>query len=196
MGLPGARHCGVNYVQPKKIFRSESDPVLLGAVGPVVVKTSWQEIGRRGNEARMYRASHGQFGTIPHVCSYEGVGEHGEAASNILFLPRQEDIAKHHWPVFGDSPPGGPDLRTLWITVFGIEGQSLVQAKSPRELSRAWIHSILGGFVIMFRYLLRLTRAPCRVVVDIPIWIPAPGPQYREHPHDDKTCEEEGVQSA
>jgi len=149
VGLPGAQHCEVNYVQPKEIFRSESDTILSSAVGPVVVKTSWQEIGRRGNEARMYRASDGHFGTIPHICSYEGVGEHGEAASNILFLPRQEDIAKHHWPVFGGSPPVRPDLRTLWITVFGIVGQPLIQAKSPRQLSRAWVHSILGGFVTM-----------------------------------------------
>jgi len=149
VNLPGARRHEVNYVQPKKIFRSDSDPILSDMVGTVVVKTSWQEIGRRGNEAEMYSASDGRFGTIPHVCSYEGVGEHREVVSNILFLPRQEDIAKRHWPIFGGDPPSEPDLRTLWITVFGVEGQSLVKSKSPRQLSRAWVHSMLGVFVAM-----------------------------------------------
>jgi len=71
------------YVQPKTDI-----------VGAVVVKASWQEVGRRGNKAEMYTASDGLFGTIPYVCSYEGVGGHPEVMSNILSLPRQEDIAK------------------------------------------------------------------------------------------------------
>lgn len=146
MNLPGAQHPKVIYIQPNKIFRSENDPPLSDMAGPVVVKTSWQGIDRRGNEARMYSASSGHFGTIPHVCSYEGMGEHHEVISNILFLPRQKYIGKHHWSILHESPPTNADLRTLWVTVFGIEGQSLVQANSPRQLSRAWVHSILGTF--------------------------------------------------
>ena len=118
VNFPGTQHHKLNYVRPKEIFRSESDPVLPNLAGLVVVKSSWQEIGCRGNEAGTYCASDGRFGIIPHVCSYEGVGEHHEAASNILLLPRQEDIAKHHWPVFGGDAPAEPNLRTLWVTVF------------------------------------------------------------------------------
>lgn len=114
--------------------------------GSVVVKASWPEEVRRGKEAEMYRASNGQFGTIPHVCSYEGVGEHHEVISNILFLPCEEDIAKFHWPVLSDSPPEKPDLRTLWFTIFCARGQSLVEATSPRQLSHAWTHFVLGRF--------------------------------------------------
>jgi len=150
VNLPEARRHEADYVQPKKIFRSDSDPILSDMVGTIVVKTSWQEIGRRGNEAEMHSASGGRFGTTPHMCSYEGVGEHREAMSNILFLPRQEDIAKRHWPVFSGDLPSEPDLRTLWITVFGVVGQSLVKSKSPRQLSRAWVHSMLGVFVTTF----------------------------------------------
>ena len=150
MNFPGTQHHKLNYVRPKEIFRSESDPVLPSVAGLVVVKSSWQEIGCRGNEARTYCASDGRFGIIPHVCSYEVVGEHHEAASNILLLPRQEDIAKHHWPVFGGDTPAEPNLRTLWVTVFGVEGQSLVKAKSPRQLSRTLVHSTLGVFIVMF----------------------------------------------
>ena len=100
----------------------------------------------------MYRASSGRFGTIPHVCSYEGVGEHREVISNILFLPRNEDIDKYHWRIFSNDPPEKPDLRTLWFTVLGVEGRSLVEATSPRQLSRAWVHFILGMSVGMFQY--------------------------------------------
>jgi len=93
----------------------------------------------------MYRAAGGRFGTIPHVCSYEGpMGEHREAALTILSLPLGEEIAKYHWPIFRGDPPAERNPRTLWITVFGVEGQSLVQAKSRRQLSRAWVRSILG----------------------------------------------------
>jgi hypothetical protein len=93
----------------------------------------------------MYRASNGQFGTIPHVCSYEAVDEHHGVISNILFLPPDADIARHHWQNFSEEPPERPDLRTLWFSVLGLEGQSLVEATSPRQLSRAWVHFILGA---------------------------------------------------
>ena len=196
MNLPGSQCYEVNYIQPKEIFRSKCDPVLSGVAGPIVVKTSWQEISRRGNEAAMYCASNGRFGTVPHVCSYEGMSQHREVTSNILFLPRQEDITKHHWPIFGGNPPIKPDLRTLWFTIFSVEGQSLVQAKRPRQLSRAWVHFILGTSVTTFRCTLRPTQVPCRMVIDIPVWIPAPGPQHWERSHDDESCEEEGIRGA
>jgi len=112
--------------------------------GLIVVKASWPAIIRRGGEAAMYRASNGRFGTIPHVCSYEAVGEHREVISNILFLPRDEDITEYHLQLFSNKRPKKPDVRTLWITVFGVEGQSLVEATSPRQLSRAWVHFVLG----------------------------------------------------
>ena len=150
---------GVNYVQPAEIFRPESGSVLSDMDGPVVVKVNWQDINRRNNEAKMYRDSNGRFGTIPHVCSYEGVGEHREIISNILFLPQHEDITKRHWPVLGGDPPEKLGLKTLWFTVFGAEGQSLVRAKCPRQLSRAWVHSVLGAFMTVPSSAFSLMRA-------------------------------------
>ena len=93
----------------------------------------------------MYRDSNGRFGTIPHVCSYEAVDEHRQVISNILFVPRNEDVAKYHWPIFSDDPPEKPDVRTLWFTLFGVDEQSLTEATSPRQLSRAWAHFVLGS---------------------------------------------------
>jgi hypothetical protein len=69
-----------------------NDPVLSGLSGTIVIKTSWPGTDRRRNEAVMYCDSAGRFGTIPHVCSYEGVGEHREVISDILFLPQEDDI--------------------------------------------------------------------------------------------------------
>ena len=98
-----------------EIIRSETDPILSKMNGPVVVKTSWPQITRRGNEAAMHRASDGRFGTIPHVCSYEAVGKNREVISNILFLPRDLDVADYHWPIFSDNSPEKPELRTLCL---------------------------------------------------------------------------------
>ena len=113
----------------------------------VTVKTSWPEAISRARGAAMYRDSNDRFGTIPHVCSYEGVDEHRQVISNILFLPHNEGVAKYHWSIFSDDPPERPDVRTLWFTVFGVEGQSLTEATSPRLLSRAWVHFVLGASV-------------------------------------------------
>jgi len=97
----------------------------------------------------MYNASGGGFGTIPHMCSYEAVGKYREAVSNIVFLPRDEDISRYHWPIFSTHPPKRPEVRTLWFTIFGVEGQSLVEARSPRQLSRAWVHFVLGVSIVI-----------------------------------------------
>ena len=96
----------------------------------------------------MYCDSGGRFGTIPHVCSYEAVGKHREAISNILFLPAKDEIGKYHWSIFSTTPPEKPDIRTLRFTVFAAEGKLLVEAKSPREISRAWADSLLGALFV------------------------------------------------
>ena len=181
------------YTQPREIIRSENDPTLSELTGTVVVKTSWPGIDRRSNEANMYRDSAGRFGTIPHVCSYEGVDGHRQAVSNILFLPQEDDIQRCYWPIFTNTPPERPDIRTLRFTVFGVEGKSLVEAKSPRQLSRAWAHFLLGVCAIAILCVLQLICLPCRVAIDVPIRTLAQGSQPREHPHDGQTCEEEKV---
>ena len=135
------------YVQPKEITRSEDDPILSNLTGMVIVKTSWPGMDRRSNEAEMYRDSAGRFGTIPHVCSYEGAGGHREVISNILFVPLEGDVEKRYWNIFTNSPPRNPEVRTLRFSIFSVEGKSLVEAKSPRQLSRSWAHSLLGTSV-------------------------------------------------
>jgi len=137
----------LRYIRPKEITRSEDDPILSGLTGTIVVKTSWPGTDRRTNEADMYRDSAGRFGTIPHVCSYEGADIHREVISNILFVPQNNDVKRYYWPIFVDTPPKRPEVRTLRINVFSVEGKSLIEAKSPRQLSRTWAHSLLGMFV-------------------------------------------------
>ena len=141
----------LEYIQPQEIIRSEKDPTLSDLVDTgdtVVLKTSWPPIDRRNNEANMYRASGGRFGTIPHVCSYEAVGKHREAISNILFLPAEDEIGQYYWSILSTTPPEKPDIRTLRFTVFAAEGKLLTEAKSPRQISRAWADSLLGAFFV------------------------------------------------
>ena len=137
----------LKYVRPWEIIRSVGDPILSEFTGTVVIKTSWPGTDSRRNEADMYRDSAGRFGTIPHVCSYWGVGEHREVISNTLFVPQEDEIKHYYWPIFTPIPPRKPDIRTLMLTVFSVEGTSLVKAKSPRQLPRSWAHSLLGMFV-------------------------------------------------
>ena len=134
----------LKHIRPKKIIRSEDDPILSELTGTVVVKTSWPGTDRRTSEADMYRDSAGRFGTIPHVCSYEAAGRHREVISNKLFVPQGADIEERHWPIFKETPPSKPEVRTFSFTVFSTEGKLLVDATSPRQLSRSWAHSLLG----------------------------------------------------
>ena len=157
----------LKYTQPEEIIRSGDDPILSDLTGTVVVKTSWPGNDRRSNEADMYRDSASRFGTIPHVCSYEGAGIHREVISNVLFVPQEDDVERYHWPIFTNIPPRKPEVRILKFTVFSTEGKSLVEAKSPRQLSRSWAHSLLGVFVDILQS--PPTDLYCRMVVDIPI---------------------------
>ena len=92
----------------------------------------------------MYRDSAGRFGTTSHVCSYEGVDKHRQVISNILLVIEESDIEQYYWPIFVETPPEKLDIRTFRFTVFNVEGKSLVEAKTPRQLSRSWAHFLLG----------------------------------------------------
>jgi len=134
------------YVQPIEIIRSDEDPILSQLTGTIVTKTSWPGMDRRDNEADMYRDSAGRFGTISHVCSYEGVDSHRQVISNILLVIEEANIRQYFWPIVVATPPKKLDIRTFRLTVFNVEGKSLVEAKTPRQLSRSWAHFLLGTF--------------------------------------------------
>ena len=77
---------------------------------------SWGGKGRRCTVSLRAARNDSERGFVRRV------GEHCEVISNVLFLPRNEDIAKYHWPIFSDDPPEKPDVRTVWFTAFGVEG--------------------------------------------------------------------------
>ena len=123
---------------------------MLGSTGTVVLKTSWPGLDRRNNEANMFRDCNGRFGVMPHVCSYEAAGEHGEVISNILFFPEKNQIAEYHWPIFSTKPPKMLDIRTYKHSILGTDGKSFTEAENPFQLSRAWADSLLGVLDVMF----------------------------------------------
>ena len=130
----------------RETVRSENDSTLSGLTGTIVIRTTWPGIGQRSNEENMYRDSAGRFRTNPHVRSYKAAGEYREAISKILtlFLPPAGYIERDHQPAFADKLPDKLDTGTLGFTVFAGEGKSLVEARSPRQLSRAWADFLLG----------------------------------------------------
>lgn len=121
---------------------------------------SWGGIDSARNEAEMYHASEGRFGIIPHLCSYGVMGKYREVISNFLFLPEQDEIRARHWNIFCNDPPERADLRVFHHTILGVEGQPLVEAKSPKQLSRAWAHFVLGTFVITLSRVPQLRSTP------------------------------------
>jgi hypothetical protein len=179
----------LKFVQPKGITFSEDDLIPSELTGAAVIKPSWPGTDCQDNEMDRYRDSAGRFGMISNM--YEG--EYCDVISNVLFVPQEDDIKRRCWQLFTDGPPRGADNRTFRFTVFGVEGKSLIEAKSPRQLSRAWASFLLGAFVDIVRYFLQLICLSRRMVIDIPIWTPAQGYHPRDYPHDGPTCEEEKV---
>ena len=49
------------------------------------------------------------------MCSYEVVNEYCEVVSNILFVPQEDDITQHYWPIFTKIPPKRPDIVTVFV---------------------------------------------------------------------------------
>jgi len=90
---------------------------------------------------------------MPHVCSYEAAGEHGEVISNILFFPEEREIAKYHWSIFSTKPPKTLDIRTYRQSILRPDGKPFTEAENPFQLSRAWADSLLGMLVVMLLHL-------------------------------------------
>ena len=135
----------LKYFQPQRVERSKEDPTLSDMGDVVVLKTSWPGVDRRRNEAEMFASCDGRFGVMPHVCSYEVTDEHRVVISNILFFPKQDQIAGHFWPVFSETHPRTLDIRTYKHTILGSAKGLLTQAENPLQLSRAWADSLLGA---------------------------------------------------
>ena len=144
----------LKYFKPQKVRRAEKNPILLDVAETIVLKTSWPGIDRRESEANMFAACDDRFGVMPHVCSYEVTGEHGQVISNILFFPEPDKIKDYHWNIFSSKPPAARDIRTYNHSVLGphAEGKLLNHAESPYQLSRSLAHALLGAvFFILLR---------------------------------------------
>ncbi|KAF9788668.1 hypothetical protein BJ322DRAFT_1183683 [Thelephora terrestris] len=130
--------------KPFNFQSSDGSPVLSDLTGTVVLKASWPSIGRRKNEADMFKDCGGQYGVMPHVSSYEVTGEDCEPISNFLFFPKEDKIKDHHWPLFDYPPPKTLDVRTYQQSIFNSCGKSLTTAENPRQLTCGSRDCILG----------------------------------------------------
>ena len=48
----------------------------------------------------------------------------------------------------GIIPPEKPDIRTLRFVGFAAQAKLLVEARSPRKISCAWVDFLLGAFFV------------------------------------------------
>ncbi|KAJ3515946.1 hypothetical protein NLJ89_g1437 [Agrocybe chaxingu] len=142
---PCKRENDIRYFEPRGFASShETQDLRKEFQKPLIVKISWQQDELKEVEPGMYKASNGRFGTVSHICSYEGTYEGGRPISNHVFLPREHEIKSAFWKLFRDTPPTAAETRTMCYSFFSLEGHSLVEAKSSRELCEALIHGVLG----------------------------------------------------
>ncbi|KAH8087188.1 hypothetical protein BXZ70DRAFT_1011659 [Cristinia sonorae] len=111
----------------------------------IICKTSWQEEGRKWNEADMLKATSDCFGTAQHICSFVVSFGENEPVSNSIYLPpRGKPLAEYFWDIFDRRIPAKVDRRYFMATLTGVEGDSLTNARSSLELCDAIVHATLG----------------------------------------------------
>ncbi|CAA7263360.1 unnamed protein product [Cyclocybe aegerita] len=123
---PYKRENDIGYFEPRGFTPShETQDLRKEFQKPLIVKISWQQDELKEVEPGMYKASNGRFGTVSHLCS-------------------KDEIESAFWKLFRDTPPIAAETRTMCYSFFSLEGRSLVEAESSRELCEALIHGVLG----------------------------------------------------
>ncbi|KAI0744468.1 hypothetical protein C8Q76DRAFT_851494 [Earliella scabrosa] len=119
----------------------------------LVIKYSWATDAQRGLEAQVYKTCNGAFGTISHLYSFEACHPDGSPISNAIFLPPQDSLQDHHWPLpsWRQAPSTRDSDRRLCVSVFGEEGQSLEYCESAWDLCECILHCMLGWLSLLHR---------------------------------------------
>ncbi|CAA7263345.1 unnamed protein product [Cyclocybe aegerita] len=127
---PYKRENDIGYFEPRGFTPShETQDLRKEFQKPLIVKISWQQDELKEVEPGMYKASNGRFGTVSHLCS-------------------KDEIESAFWKLFRDTPPIAAETRTMCYSFFSLEGRSLVEAESSRELCEALIHGVIGNLLL------------------------------------------------
>ena len=137
---------GIRY-GPTNRSVSRKDPYL-------PLKTSWPEIDRRNEKAKMFRGCAARLGTMPQVCPNKVTDGCDGVTSNTPFLLEEDEIAEYHRRIVTETSTGTLDNRTNRHTFLRANVKPLTEAENPWQLSRAWADSLLGVFVVTTLHLL------------------------------------------
>ena len=118
-----------------------------GQPSSVILKASWQTENRTSIEADVFQSLDGAFGTAKYFYCTQPLNPGGEPASNIAFLPKNEEIESCFWDVFSKKPQNPPDAaekRYLVLTLLETEGTEFTYAETADDLVEFLMHSVLG----------------------------------------------------
>jgi len=141
-----------------------------GRTSSVILKASWQTENRKSIEADVFQSLDGAFGTAKYFYCTQPLDPGGKPASNIAFLPKDEEIKSCFWSVFSRNLPDTAEKRYLALTMLETEGTQFTHAETAEELVECLMHSILGPLPFKISISLSLTMIP-RVVVGLSSWL-------------------------
>ncbi|THU76883.1 hypothetical protein K435DRAFT_125213 [Dendrothele bispora CBS 962.96] len=114
---------------------------------PLVAKFSWPSRKKRALEPAVYNASVSDLGTPVHLMSFEVTLSDGSGWSNAYFLPTSSEARDAFFSLSGNTSEDtfeDPDHRSMWVTVFVGDGESLENCTSALDLCECLLQAALG----------------------------------------------------
>jgi hypothetical protein len=100
----------------------------------IILKASWQIAQRQNIEKDVYTALDGTFGTPTCLYCARPLNPQGNPMSNLVFLPKDNEIKSSFWGVLSREAPEDAEKRYLVLTLLATEGESLVHAQEAKDL--------------------------------------------------------------
>ncbi|THU82290.1 hypothetical protein K435DRAFT_691801, partial [Dendrothele bispora CBS 962.96] len=112
----------------------------------LVAKFSWPSQQKRALEPTVYNASDSEFGTPVHLLSFEVILPDGSVWSNAYFLPTSSEAPAAFLSSgkTNEEMSEDPDYRSMWVTVFVGDGESLENCDSALDLCECLLQAALG----------------------------------------------------
>ena len=141
-----------------------------GRPSSVILKASWQTENRKSIEADVFQSLDGAFGTAKYFYCTQPLDPARHPASNVTFLPKDEEIKSCFWSVFSKNLPDTAEKRYLVLTLLETEGTQFTHAEIADELVECLMHSVLGPLSLNISISLSLIMIP-RMVVGLSSWL-------------------------
>ncbi|THU76885.1 hypothetical protein K435DRAFT_125215 [Dendrothele bispora CBS 962.96] len=143
---------------------------------PLVAKFSWPSQQKRALEPTVYNASGSDLGTPVHLMSFEVTLSDGSGWSNAYFLPTSSKARAAFSGNTSEDTFEDPDHRSMWVTVFVGDGESLENCTSALDLCECLLQAALGELNVFLHigWLVWVTFFNDRLAVLLCPWLSPP----------------------